>query len=407
MGGYSRKSSIQGNGSPSGSEAGGSFRLAILILAWIVFAVGDFFLYRFSTMPGRGFRYLLVPTAVLLGLLYVGARYVQFVYNLRSVPNGFKYLASTLFSTSYPTLVVSQGEKLTKTDDKNLIEEIGGPGYVVVLPGNVALVENLMNTVRVVGSGRHFITRFERVKDVFGLEERDAKVEKMPATTKDGIEVEVRDVHYRYRLLAGPPAEGGLGRTPEDPYPFSGEAVINMVYNRNVTSAGIETWHANVNRIVETVITDYIRQNPVDHLTAPNLQRTDPRGEIYKLFNSEVARDQFKSIGAELLWVGIGHFDIPEKQVADQRASAWQAKWLGDANVVRAFGEARRAAFQELGRAEAQAEMIMSIVHALEEAGEQGDPRQRLRAINLARIAQLLDAMSKQYLPPGEPTPRA
>jgi len=380
------------------------FRLWILIIAFLLFIVIDLLLYHFSTMLGRGFRYLILPPAILSFLFFMGALYVKEAYNLHSLGSAFQFLMAALFAFDYPMLIVSQGEKQVRPETENIIEKIGGPGYVVILPGNVALVESLIGDLRVLGSGWYFLTRQESVKEVLGLDERDAKVEKISATTKDGIEVEVRDVHYRYRLLADPSPEGGLGRTPEDPYPFSSESVINMTYNRNVSAAGISTWHATVNQVVDSIITDNIRKNPVDYLTAPNLQGTDPRGEIYKLFNSETARSRFKAVGAELLWIGIGHFDIPDKQVDEQRVSAWQAKWIGDAKVVRAFGEAKRIAYQEMGRAEAQAEMVMSIVHALEEAGEQGNPRQKMRAVYLAKIAQLLDSMSQQYLPPGEPT---
>jgi hypothetical protein len=46
----------------------------------------------------------------------------------------------------------------------------------------------------------------------------------------------------------------------------------------------------------------------------------------------------------------------------------------------------------------------MSIVHGLEDVAARGEPRQNIRALYLARIAQLLDAMGRQQaLPPGEP----
>jgi hypothetical protein len=86
--------------------------------------------------------------------------------------------------------------------------------------------------------------------------------------------------------------------------------------------------------------------------------------------------------------------------------NTWQAKWAGDANIVRAYGESQRLAFQEMGRAEAQAEMLMSIVHGLEEVGSQTNARQNTRAIYLARIAQLLDAMGRKALPSGESAAR-
>jgi hypothetical protein len=126
----------------------------------------------------------------------------------------------------------------------------------------------------------------------------------------------------------------------------------------------------------------------------------DPRQEIYDRLMGESTRKRLRERGAELTWIDVGHFDIPDKQVAEQRVAAWQAKWIGDAKIVRAYGEAQRTTYQELGRAEAQAEMLMSIVHALEDIGSQGDQQQHLRKVVLARIASLLDGMRDQVRSP-------
>jgi hypothetical protein len=383
-----------------------TIRLGVLFLTILVFMISNFVLYSQSSMPGLGWRYVCLPPIVLVILLAVGSRYEQLGYQIESFWAALNDLMANLGLGSYPTLVVSDGKAQIKADEDNLVARIGGPGFVVVQPGNAALVESLDGRLRVLGPGRHFLNRLQTLKEFVGLEEREASIDKLSATTKDGIEVQVRDIRYRYRLASEKSPQDGPARSMQDPYPFSEDAVIQMTYNRTVTVDGLASWHFGVNRIVDTVITDYIRENYVDHLTAPSAQGDDPRGEIYRKFNSEHVQHQFKCNGADLLWIGIGHFEIPAKQVVEQRVTSWQAKWIGNANVVRAFGESQRMAYQELGRAEAEAEMLMSIVHALEDVGaQQGDSRQKIRAIYLARIAQLLEAMGKQYLPSQENTP--
>jgi hypothetical protein len=276
-----------------------------------------------------------------------------------------------------------------------LIAAIGGPGCLIVQPGNVALIENLAEGPRVVGAGRHFLSRLETLKEVRSLEERKSPPKTYSAMSKDGIEVKVQDVRYRYRLARNLDPESGSGRTLDDPHPYSEEAVINMTYNRSVTDKGVATWDFGVNNIVDSVITNYIREHHVDHLTAPSTQKEDPRGGIVELFSSEGIRNKFRSLGADLLWIDIGHFEAPEKLVGEQHRNAWMAEWSGKASVARAFGESQRLAYRERGRAEAQADMLKSIVQALEDVGIKGDARQHKRAIYLARIAQLLDAMGK------------
>jgi hypothetical protein len=390
-------------------------RLGAVVTALVIFMALNFLLYTQSGMPfvpgglpNVGLRYVCLPSVLLMIMLAVGARYVQGGHGVNNFWSALNYLLANLSLGVHPSLVVSDGEARIKPDEDNLVAMIGGPGHVIVQPGNAVLLESLDGDVQVCGSGRHFLNRRQTLKEIVSLEEREASIEKLSAATKDGIEIEVRDIRYRYRLTNDQPVEDGPGRSMDNPYPFSEDAVVKMTYNRTITSGGPITWHFGVNNVVDTVITDYIREHTVDHLMAPSAQGNDPRGEIYERFNSDSVRYKFSCRGAELLWVGIGHFDVASKQVSEQRVNAWQAKWVGDAKVVRAFGESQRLAYQEMGRAEAEAEMLMSIVHALEDVGAQeGDSQQRMRTIYLARIAQLLESMGKQQLPPrGSTSPK-
>ena len=86
----------------------------------------------------------------------------------------------------------------------------------------------------------------------------------------------------------------------------------------------------------------------------------------------------------------------------EQRINTWAAKWVGQASVIRAYGEAQELAYQDLGRAEAQAEMLMSILYSFNEAELGDSSRQNIRRVILARTAQVLDAIAEQEpsLPP-------
>lgn len=381
--------------------------LLVLLAATVVFTLLDIVLFPLSTLPGMSWRYWLIPPVILVLLLLVGARFTQLAYSLADLRSGWHYLLASLFSFDYPILVIADGKpQVDSLGEPNLIQSVGGPGYLHIHPGNVVLIEGLDNRIRVLGAGRHFITYLERVKEVLSLEERYAQVEKIAATSRDGLEVVARDIRYRYRLDSGKPGDSGLGRTPENPYPYTEQAVIQAVYNRTLDATGLGEWHTGVNTVVESLIADYIRQNLVDHLTAPIIESEDPRGRILKQFFSDTGRARFREKGVELLWIDIGHFETLEKEVAEQRVNTWQARWMGNATIMRAYGESQSLAYEEMGRAEAQAEMLMSIVHGLEDVAAKGEPRQNIRALYLARIAQLLDVMGRQQSPPpGEPAP--
>jgi hypothetical protein len=379
-------------------------RLFIAITLAFLWAIGNFFFYRLTIMPGMGFRYLLAPWVVLFLLIFAGINYVRISYSLPNLKSALNYFVACMFGMQMPILVISDGKAQTSSTQEHIILKVGGPGYLVIQSGNVVSLEDISGKVRVVGAGRHFISRLESVKEIASLEERFAHIERLSATTKDGIEILVRDIRYRYRLCCDPKSNNEPGSQSDNLFSFSEEAVIQMTYNRTLAPNGISTWHMAVNQVVEAVITDYIRQHPVDSITAPQTQgidalALDARGDIYRELYSQSGRNRFREKGAELIWIDIGHFETPEKTVIEQRVNTWQARWLGNANVVRATGEAQRTASQELGRAEAQAEMLKNIVHSLESIGAPGEARQQnIRALYLARIAQLLDAMSTQPL---------
>ena len=225
----------------------------------------------------------------------------------------------------------------------------------------------------------------------------------MRATTKDGFSVRIKDVHYRYRLRMGKRYGDFAQRTPSDPYPFSKQAVIDMTYNRSVRSNGITSLADAVKLAVDSVITNYVQVSQIDQLTAPAATEKDPREEIRKQLFDKGARDRLRRLGVELLWADVGHFEIAEKAVGEQRADTWQTKWVGSANVTRASGEARRLAYQELGRAEVQSELWRSILFALNDANPSGTSVEKMRNIVLLRSAQILDALSEHpQIEPGE-----
>ena len=345
-------------------------------------------------------RYFIAFLAAITIAFFVGGRYVQDIYELASYRKGLRYVLTSVFGLlRYPRLIIAEGKMQLRPDEVNTLREIGGPGFVIIRPGNLLLFERLRSPAAVRSAGKHFISRFESIKDVVSLEEQDGVWPRSVATTKDGIEVEVKNIRFRYRLYPGRRYGGFTSRTWEEPYPYSAQSVKNYAYNRTIDENGkINPWLNSVKFIVDNAITDYINAHTIDELTAPAATGEDPRGKIKQTLNSKQARKSLKDLGAELLWCEIGHFEITDKRVSAQRLETWQMKWAGKADLVRAEGEARRLVYQELGRAEGQAELLQSIARSLDELGlKKGEARSRLRSIVLMRTAQILEAMSERY----------
>jgi hypothetical protein len=239
----------------------------------------------------------------------------------------------------------------------------------------------------------YFLAPFETIAQIASLEDQHGWVESVRAMTLDGIRVRVRNLNYRFRIL--PELKGGkpVLRSLEKPYPYSEQAMQNMTYTLSVTPAGLDPWPAAVRRMLVGRITDYIAANTLDFLTAPREEGQDPRGSIRDAVFASDLRARLATIGAELQWIDVGHIDIEGNDVDSVRVDMWAAEWIGNAKVARAFGEARLLAYQELGRAEAQAELIVSITQAMEGIPISGDSVQSLKNILMARTAQLLDAL--------------
>jgi hypothetical protein len=355
-----------------------------------------------------GFRHMIIPLAVFIGMFLASGFYVQDVYELPNLTLGLKYIQAAFFGIGYPHLTISEGKKQIKKGEINLLDTIGGPGYVNIRPGNVVLFESLRSPSNVRANTVNFISRFVNIKEIVSLEDQHGFIEQVHTRTKDGIDVVVRDVHYRYRLRTGRRFGDYEQRKAVNPYPYSVEAVKDMAYNRTVGKGGLSSWHATVRSAFDGGITDYIKSHNFDDLTAPSYDVSDPRSEITTNMYQGI-RLRLRSVGAELLWFDLGHFGISDQMnsiISDQRVDTWSARWDGESLVVHSHGEARRMAYQEMGRAEGHADLLLSIIQALDESGfEEGrgedsttNRSRNLRTIIWMQIAKLLDASVEELL---------
>jgi hypothetical protein len=356
-------------------------REMLTLLGWLV---------SFSSL-----RYLIIILSTLIVVLAVGARYIQDIYELRSFRLALQYLLASIFAIGYPRLTIEDGQMQIPLSEENLLAIIGGPGYLTIRPGNVVLFEQLNNPSNVRAEGWYFISRFESIKIIADLRNQHGYISELRAMTKDGVMVTARDIHYEYRLYASRRFVGPSGRSQQIPYPYSIRAVRNMTYNRSVGPQGITTWENMVRILFEGEIQDYIRTHKLDDVTFPNDINRDPRGDILSRYKARGFRDRLRTIGTELLWFGIGNFEVNDTEIQDQGVATWSSNWRGNAELVRAYGEAVRLAMIEQGRAEAQAEILMSIIQALQDIQVQDGGVEQIHQVFLARMAQLLDALGE------------
>lgn len=394
---------------PFFSERAGLLRFAgLAAFLSIVYAIGQ---WREPDAHG-GWKYLSLALSVVIGILLGAVLYLKDIYEIPEFGRVLKYLLSAIFPCWQilgwdpgwmASLKVSGGRREIADGEINTLDRIGGPGRLIVEPGNVVILETLLAPARILGAGEHRIRKGEIVKDVIALEEFSGRVDKITASTQDGIDVKVTEVEFRFCI--NPATQTSVSRTRQNPYPFSRKSVYDLVYNRNVSVDGTTgDWKAAVQGVIKRIIAEHISAHDLDTLLSPAVRDSHPMFELRQKFFEPQSQEKIKNAGAKLLWVNIGNFAAEADDIEKQRLQVWLAKQSGVEKLLHAQGEAEKISSRERGRAEAQAILLRSIAQALQEVDTGGKLDKAKTAKNLwnivmARTAQILESMSVSHAP--------
>jgi hypothetical protein len=343
-------------------------------------------------------RYLLAPLGAFLLVFVYGALYVQDIYKLETFSAALRYVRASLLGIAYPRLTIDGGKKEIGLAETNTLDKIGGPGFVLIQPGNAALFKKPGFPSAIHMPENYFLTPFETIGPIADLTDQEGYRDEAWTVTLDGIQLHLRDIRFRYRLI--PKTENGTvqPRSPQSPYPFSEDTLLDSFFNLSAK----ETWQSGVERMVVGGITGFINEHTIDYLTAPRRFDRQPRRELRMQLFTESIQQRLRKVGADLIWVDVGHLDIielsedPRENVDGQRLDYWASRWLGEIKRLHAIGEATRVANQERGRVEAQAAFLQSITESLRGFEQTEDPAENLRRLLLIRTAQILEAMGEK-----------
>lgn len=365
------------------------------------------------------FRYLFAPITAFLFIFVSSVFYVRDIYHLPTLGRAFHYVTASLFGIFYPRVQIDGGrideedpDDENDMEEKHLLRAIGGPGFAMIQPGNAVAFRDWRRVLGFQANRLYFMRPFEMIARVVNLEDQQGYIDEIAAVTRDGIRLHLKDINFRFCALRSANdvreaqeerngiRDQAVRRSPDTPYPFSPAAVESIAYSFSVSDRGMDTWHETVNRTVMRTISGFITNHDLDYLTAPRQNGQDPRRELRVELFAPSVRSSLRRVGTELHWMDIGHFDIDDLEenkeqgpVDQTRTKFWATRWVGSARTIRAYGEAKHVMYQELARAEAQAEMIMSIADALRDVPFGTDRVETLRQIFLARTAQILDAL--------------
>jgi len=351
--------------------------------------------------------YILLPITIFVGVILNGVYYIEDIYELDAFGAVLSHLLGAIFGGGLPSLRIVNGEKEIQAGRINVLDRIGGPGWLFVEPGNVVVVETLTAPSRILGAGKHELKRGEIIKDVIMLGEYSEVIDEIISTTQDGIDVKVSGVEYRFCINSHSrdskqDPDASL-RTQKNPYPFSKKSVTDLVYNRSVSADGkMGSWMNAVQRVVKIIISEHIAAHDLDALLSPPASGEHPMYQLRKKFDLPENREKIKAAGAKLVWINIGNVAPMSAEVERQRMRVWLAKQSGTACILKAQGEAEKISSRERGSAESQAVMLQSIAQALSEMNpnhenDKAKTARNLWNIVLARTAQVLESMNAPH----------
>ena len=354
---------------------------------------------------GLGAWFTFIYASLSFLLVMAAANFLSRIYSFANQGAAFQYLLMLLFGFRFKGLALDLSR--AKDADPNALDfdlpdPLMAPGFIRVTPGDAMLVETPEpSKYTTCLTGEFFLKPLDILRGVMSPPVIKDKIDKITATTKDGIPVCVQDIHYLVRVLSDQEIQlEGKGSPPNNVQATYEQAMSRWIYRhivRRSPDTGVlppQDFRLGIKMVIERVIKEYIISHQVDQVTMPRVSKNGPRlGIMQSLLYRENERS-FSGMGVRLLWVDPGCFSLLDANAAQQRIQTWKTDWIGKARVIEAHGEAHRLANQERGRAEAQSELLNGLLNSLQDINPSEDLDQNLRNVILVRTAQILEAMT-------------
>ena len=331
-----------------------------------------FFAWRALTDP-RVFQYFPIFLASFFIALQSAAIYLADVFELEEVGVARQFVWSVALSGSNQVIRVSQGDVADAFRETPTFL-IGGPGLVVVDLDSVALFEKSNGMPHVIGPGAAKLDGFERFRQAIDirdhyvdLRDQDLRSQSVKSRSRDGIPITATDVRLMFSIHRGP----GTGPSTALPYPFSKEAVEQIIYKSSskVTpdlpnpSTYEFSWINNMIGLIRGRLGGFMNQHQLTVYLAstgmPEFEKVKqreesiaeqvqqltqsaeepskakevrpppkftPRYEITNLFTqfAEEFTKSARNSGVELRWIGVGTWKTPIEIVPDKHLEAWK-----------------------------------------------------------------------------------
>lgn len=356
---------------------------------WFPFSsVPQLFIVLAEMIHPRVLRHL-IPPIVGWQLAHEAAiNLVLVLYDLPDRPAARRFLRRLRVSTMPATLpLVVRGKTLEKERETSELLRVGGPGYIAIKAGEVAVTEINGRFHRILGPGLHLLQRLEYIHAVLDLRPQERQATDVTVITRDGIEI-TADLATTFRLDTG----GGIA-SRERPYPYNEDAVRMAAYNRTVLPDGkIATWDGAPLVKAKGGLAKIIARYRLDDLLHAR-SAADPYHAIRTELIHQI-RPALLNQGIELISLHINRLDLPEP-VARQYIRYWQTHWETEIKLKEADGKAMALEETKIAQAEAEMTMIRAIIEGVQRAKEASAPFNMQELIAL-RLVEALDKIARE-----------
>jgi len=334
--------------------------------------------------PSRAFpttaflRYLIPAALALVFALHTTSTFIMKTHNIVSRKNAIEYILSAMFGFSFsnigafllslffpiwPRMFIENGKVQLASGKFIQLDSIGGPGRVVIRPGNVVSFQTIRTQTAVCTNQTYFMRPFERVRHIVSLEDQFYEIDEIETYTRDGILITIKKIRVRYRVkFKNNENNNNLqyrARYQNYPDPVDPEALDKALEMRD--------WNAAVELTLKRKITHFVNMRPLDYFTAP--QTYDMKEEVRENFRNWVLSQNqplLNLFGAEVFWLDVGVININPDLVHQTRLNRYTWQIRREADILLAQGASRVEAYRELGRLKGEAEILKAIIEEMD-----------------------------------------
>jgi len=335
---------------------------------------------------------IVVVWAALQALAFISA---EWVLNLSSglqidAQQARKYVWDLILQQHLPSVIVDGGQVVTQSP-AGILNRLGGPGLLIIRPGNAVIVEAADGTVEIHGPGTAPLKRLAKIREVIDLRPQENAITVTEVLTKERIPLKFQ-LNAIFQIESKADTDSRPTALTERKHVEGTISGPYTVYKETVFKAGYYVAHAGWKAATIQAITAALRDvvfghsieeiyhHPVATLAESRYVDTSgqEKGQIISVLEQEL-QQQLAAItpawGVRVTGIDIATIEAPA-EIHQMILTWWQKKWEAEvakqdatkeATLMMERAAARRDAliFESEGEAFARAQWLREILPVL------------------------------------------